>query len=71
MRFMLAAVLVWVYNLIIIGLYELSAIAPFPAMLLFALLIYASALWLAYKSDTPPPKVRGVIYLCPEILKSD
>lgn len=53
MRFILAAVLVWVYNLIIIGLYNLSAIAPFPSMLLFALLIYAAALWLAYKSDTP------------------
>lgn len=54
MRFILAAVVVWVYNLIIIGLYNLSAIAPFPAMLLFALLIYATALWLAYnKSDTP------------------
>lgn len=53
MRFIISISLVWLYSLVVIGVYELSAHMPLLSLLLYTITMYATATWVAYKSEDP------------------
>ena len=53
MRFIISLSLVWLYSLVVIGVHELSAHMPLLSLLLYTITMYATATWVAYKSEGP------------------